>query len=237
MRNRIIDIIFPPRCAICDQVTDSGHICDSCSRILPYVDGPVCYKCGKPLYSEEQEYCHDCETKLRSFEKGYPVFKYVSPIQDSIMTFKYRGRQEYAIFYGDEIYKRYRSEFQSDGIDLILPVPINKRKYTTRGYNQAELVASRLSQLTGIRVSSDLLIRRIDTKPQKELSVREREMNLRGAFTYSPRVLKSLGDVDTVLLVDDIYTTGATMQACTEVCHSMGIDRVYCTYIAIGTGD
>ncbi len=228
----ILDLLFPPRCAICDRVVPMGgnHICGNCRTELSYVKEPVCFRCGKEIGSEEEEYCLDCSTKNRSYDKGFPVFNYVPPITDSIMAFKYRGRQEYAAFYAEEIYRLYGENFGKLGIEVIVPVPVHKQKLVSRGYNQAELLAKSLGKLTGIKVRTDLVVRIEDTPPQKELSDEQREKNMRAAFASADRSVS----YNSVLLVDDIYTTGATIEACTIVLKELGVEHVYYTSIAIG---
>lgn len=232
----ILDIFFPPRCAICDEVVQMGgpHICDRCLRTISYVEEPSCYKCGKELDSEEREYCSDCEKAARTYVKGFPVFNYVSPLSDAIMAFKYQDRQDKRYFFAEAIYDRYSEEFLDLGIEALVPVPISRKKYLTRGYNQAEILAEALSEKMTIPVRNDIIIRNHNTLPQKSLSPEEREKNLRVAF--SPGKLKGKLP-ETVLLVDDIYTTGATIEGCTGVCRKLGIKKVYYTSIAIGKTD
>ena len=238
---KMIDVLFPPRCAICDEVVEVGEtICENCKNGLPYLSQPVCLKCGKEVELEEQEYCKDCRTRERTFVRGYPVFSYIPPIVDSLMAYKYNGRQEYAIFYSGEIIKRFGNEFKTLSLDAVIPVPIHNNKYTTRGYNQAELIATPIAHWLGVPVITDLLSRDIDTLPQKELSRGEREKNMKGSFGIDEEALKDIisegGRLRTVLLVDDIYTTGATIQACTELLLGSGSERVYYTSVAIGKG-
>ena len=231
----VTDIIFPPRCVMCDNVILPGKklICDECEGELKYVSEPRCFKCGKEVTSEEDEYCPDCEKRSRSFVRGFPVFNYVPPVSDSLMALKYRGRQEYAVYFGRVISERYGNEFKRLGIDALVSVPIYKKKYVTRGYNQAALIAKEIGKCTGIVFFDKLLLRVEETPPQKELSDEEREKNMEGAFAIDKTVDKL---PKTVLLVDDIYTTGATIEACTRILLKAGVERVYYTSVAIGVG-
>ncbi|MBR6402753.1 MAG: ComF family protein [Eubacterium sp.] len=231
----IMDIIFPPRCVMCDKVIPPGRnlICAECEGELKYVSEPRCFRCGKEIASEEDEYCPDCEKRSRSFIRGFPVFNYVPPVSDSLMALKYRGRQEYAVYFGRVIAEQYGEEFRRLGIDALVSVPIYKKKYVTRGYNQAALIAMELGKCTGIHFYDKLLVRVEETPPQKELSDEEREKNMEGAFAID----KKADDIPkAVMLVDDIYTTGATVEACTRVLLKAGVERVYYTSVAIGVG-
>lgn len=230
----IMDLIFPRRCPVCQDIavpgTHAGLICPGCREKLPYVKGPCCMKCGKELECEEQEYCEDCMRIPKHYVKGYPVFNYTEPIQKGIMAFKYHNRREYAEFYGEEMWGRFGQDFRQMGLDGILPVPLHWRKQRRRGYNQAELLARQLSRRLQVPVYSKLLIRCVYTIPQKELNDRERLNNLKRAFLFRKNDVK----LNRILLVDDIYTTGATIEACTEVLQQAGIEQIYYTSICIG---
>ncbi len=235
--NSLKDIVFPPRCAVCDAVlpiwTDKKQegICPSCKAKLPYVEEPRCLKCGKEIESDTEEYCADCQKLNRSYKKGFPLFHYVPPVSDAVLAMKYKNRQEYADFYGREIAGRFGASFHKLGKDICLvPIPIHKNRLRKRGYNQAELLAETVGKYTGIPVRTDILIRVEDTKPQKELNPTERTRNLSRAFQVS----KNIRLPDAVMLVDDIYTTGATIEACTELLKQAGVKDIYYTSICIG---
>ena len=234
----ILDAIYPPHCAICDKViSPSGsHICDSCRRRLPYVGEPRCLRCGKEIENEEEEYCRDCSSKRRTFIKGFPLFKYVPPVSDSVMEMKYSGRQEHAVFYGEEMAAVFGERYLSLGIQALIPVPLHKKKLIIRGYNQAELIARVIGKKLDIPVVTDLIIRNENTRPQNELDNIERENNIKSAFTGNEKnYLKKHGKLpEIVMLIDDIYTTGATIEACTEICYNLGIREVYYTSACIG---
>ena len=234
----MINFLFPPRCAICDKVIDvkGPHICDKCRPFLSKLEEPRCYKCGNELSQEEDEYCRGCLENERSYIKGFPVYKYKPPLQDSLMAFKYLGKQENAEFYAEEIYAEYGKTFRELGIQALIPVPIHRRKYITRGYNQAGLIAAELGKKLGIPVLEELLTRDTYTEPQKNLNHEKREHNLKGAFSANTRVLEKIKVPEIALLVDDIYTTGATIQICTKVCMEIGIQKVYYTSVACGSG-
>lgn len=233
MKEVIKDILFPPRCPMCDELLSprEGRICSSCRGELSYVESPVCFRCGKEIESGEEEYCEDCSKNKRSYIKGFPVFNYMPPVSDSLMALKYGGRQEYASFYGEEIYRKYSKKLKECRIDALVPVPIHRKKYVKRGYNQAELIAQALGKTMDVEVRTDILKRVSYTTPQKQLSNTEREKNLRKAFVTFEAIKKL---PETVLLVDDIYTTGATIEACTSACLEKGIKKVYYTSVAIG---
>lgn len=118
------------------------------------------------------------------------------------------------------------------GPDLIMPVPLHKKRRRKRGYNQAGVLGRRLGRLLGIRVDDKSLLRRVYTDPQKKLGRLERKKNLRNAFALK----ESFKPVPVVLLVDDIYTTGNTIDAVSEVLKKKGVEKVYFLTISIGQG-
>lgn len=194
-------------------------------------------KCGKPLEVEEKEYCSDCERKNYHFDKGYAVWQYNESMKHSIAGFKYHSRKEYAKFYVDELVSLYENNIRKISPDAIVPIPIHRSKYLERGYNQADILAKGIGKEMEIPVISDLLIRNKKTLPQKKLSDIERLRNLSEAFQYNDKAADNYKkQLTKVLLVDDIYTTGSTMEACSNVLKSNGIHEVYFIVLCIGKG-
>jgi ComF family protein len=158
-------------------------------------------------------------------------------MRHSIANFKYHSKKEYAKFYIEEMLQLYGTLIQKLAPDVIVPIPIHRSKHLDRGYNQADILARGLGEKLNIPVSSQLLIRNKKTLPQKKLSDKERLLNLQEAFQMNETVAKcSSTEVTKVLLVDDIYTTGSTIEACTNVLKSNGIKEVYFIVLCIGKG-
>ncbi len=189
-------------------------------------------KCGKEMIGEDEEYCFDCARSEKSFERGFPLLHYMSPVRESIARMKYEARQEYAEFYGKELARVFGAELRKISGAVLIPVPVAAARMRKRGYNQAELLAESLGKETGIPVDTRTLIRCIDTLPQKKLGNEDRIKNLLKAFT----VKEGVKAPHTVILVDDIYTTGSTIEACTRVLKEAGAQKVYYTAVAIGSG-
>ncbi|MFT4144645.1 MAG: ComF family protein [Mobilitalea sp.] len=239
MFQTILDIIYPVRCPVCMEIaTPKGNrVCPNCKGRLPYIQEPRCLKCSKPLEVEEKEYCSDCESKDFHFNRGYAVWVYNKMMMQSISAFKYKSKKEYAAFYTEEIITHYKKQLVKLNLDGIVPVPLHRTKYRERGYNQATLLAKGIGEELDIPVLNDLLIRTKKTVPQKTLNDVERLHNLMEAFQYNKET-KSVfrSDLSRVLLVDDIYTTGSTMEACTNVLKENGIKEVYFMVLCIGKG-
>lgn len=228
----IRDLIFPPRCAVCDELLclGKGLVCQKCRPKIRYIQEPRCFKCGKEVSDVEEEYCFDCQRKKRSYIQGFPCMAYLPPVSDAVVRMKYHNRPEYAEFYGGEIARIFKDEFKKRAIEALIPVPLHIKRFQKRGYNQALLLAKEIEKLTKIPVKTDILYRSSDTLAQKKLSNDERENNLKDAFS----AVRTDEDLNTVLIVDDIYTTGATIEACSLALKKIGIENIYYTSVCIG---
>lgn len=228
------DLLYPRRCAICDKVVPFGRelICRSHRDNLPYVEGPVCLRCGKEIESPDTEYCMDCAKHDRSFDRGFPVFNYEEPVKSGVLAIKYHNRREFCDFYGMEIVKKVRPYVKRYGIDGIAYVPVHRKKLRSRGYNQAYLLAQRAAKELGLPVLKDMLLRREYTSPQKNLDNIERANNIKKSM--------SVGTLypghSNILLIDDIYTTGVTINVCAGLLKEAGAQHVYYSTVCIGKG-
>lgn len=232
--NTLLAWIFPRRCPICMDIVPvrEGLIHGECYKKLIYVKEPACMRCGKPLQNIQQEYCFDCRCRPVSFDGGRSVWEYTRQMSQSIAGFKYHGMQEFAEFYAREAVRLHRDWILSRHIECLIPVPLNSRRLRKRGYNQAYVVAKRIGRQLGLPVDSSQLHRRRFTRPQKNLTPDERLKNLEKAFTAG----KKIGRYRCVLLIDDIYTTGSTMKACSKILKASGIQTVYVLSLCIGQG-
>lgn len=227
----ILSIFFPPRCPVCDEVLfPDSRICADCAKKIMRVREPVCKKCGKPLVEERREYCEDCQKKKHFFVQGKAVFVFEGRIRTSMYRFKYGGRQEYAAFYASVAAEQYGRWLQRKGVEAIVPVPMYLWKKRRRGYNQAEVFAGALGRELDIPVECGLVRRIRNTAPQKQLNAEERVHNVKNAFQFAANIVK----YKKVVLVDDIYTTGSTMDEVAKALLAAGISEVYYICISIG---
>lgn len=229
--NWLLEMLYPNTCCFCGKVSRQA-ICKVCAKKIEYVEEPRCKKCGKPVRYEEQEYCFDCQKKEFHYEQGKNIWLHKFPVNWSIYQFKYQNRRIYGKFYAQELYRLYGTFFKEWRIDAIIPIPLHKRRKRIRGYNQADILAKHLGKLAGIPVKDKVMMRVKYTKPQKQLNDKERRRNLQQAF----RVVKHWKPVEHVLLVDDIYTTGSTIDAVAEVLKNAGVQKVFFFTISIGQG-
>lgn len=209
-----------------------GEMCGDCAGKLKYITSPSCMVCGKQLDDELAEVCSDCGRRCHSFIRGVGALAYTKEIKQSMYRFKYSNRREYAVFYADMLVKLKGHIIMSWKPDVIIPVPLHAARYRKRGYNQAALVAEEIGKMLKIPVEEKLLTRTVNTAPQKELNDKERTKNTKNAFQATHNIVK----YKRVLLVDDIYTTGATLDACSDALTNAGAAQVYFAAVCIGRG-
>ena len=220
-----LDLIYPPGlyCISCGKITDSSRtygLCNECMAAAGWITGRRCDKCGKPLSDNDPGPlcfgCGECEASGRphAFDKGYACTVYDSVAQSVIFAFKYGSRSDIGDILGEILYDRMLSEFDADELagmyDLVIPVPIYLEKKKKRGYNHATIMAESFASRAGMKCETEALIRTRATKPMKGLGPEERKANISGAFEIRERK-RSLIQDKSILLVDDIYTTGATI--------------------------
>lgn len=225
-----LNTLFPRRCPLCEDIVEKEGICHNCSLKLPRVREPFCLKCGKHIFSAEEEYCFDCTRIPKSYEHGMPFLEYEGKVQKSVLDIKYRNKREYIPVYAKLMAKEFCHRIQKIHPDCLLPIPIHAKRARQRGFNQAELLARSLGKYLDVPVRTDILYRKKDTKAQKELSAQERLQNLSEAFY----VEGDIAGIKKVILIDDIYTTGSTIEACTRVLKKAGVEQVYYMSICIG---
>jgi len=244
MMNWLVNGIYPLACPLCGKPTDQrkrvsnlswqeyGAACSDCAEQVVPIQGIRCMKCGKEIGEEERVYCYDCMHVKHVYTQCIAALPYEKAIKQSIYRFKYKGCREYAWWYASIIAKYCLKQIQMWKPEIIIPVPMFHKKKKERGYNQAELVAEKLSLLTGIDMNSQILVRSRKTAPMKTLHGKERIKNLENAFLVKTKMIK----YNKVLLIDDIYTTGATLDACSAALKKQGAEEVYAVCLCIGKG-
>ena len=231
IKNTFLDILYPRHCPVCHHIPENRgqKICGGCKERLKPVNGPRCYKCSKPLHDPGQEYCENCRSRSHLFEQGIGIFPYSTLLQESLYRLKYGKRQEYGTFYGELAAFYARKQIEKWQIQRIIPIPLHRKRMEKRGYNQAEIIAEALGKRLNLPVKKKQLKRKINTKPQKDLDPIQRRANMRGAF-----ITKSDLQGENILLIDDIYTTGTTIDEAAGALKKAGAGGVYFLVIAIG---
>lgn len=243
---RIWDLLYPRHCALCHEILTvkgavciSGQktayplICPGCKKKAVSVREPKCRKCGKPLPDVRQEYCGDCCRHRRYFDEGTGIFRYDDVMRNSMAYFKYKGRAEYAEYYGAELYCQSIHLLERWQPQLLIPVPIHRRRMAERGYNQAALLAKQLSRYSHIPVNETSFRRLKNTAALKKQTPEQRRKSMYHAFSAKPGTVLP----ERVLIIDDIYTTGSTVNALAKLLKKYGAKRVYFLTVCIGTGE
>lgn len=224
-----LGLLYPGTCYFCGKLCYQ-QICGECRKKVVYIKEPRCKKCGKPVRYEEQEYCRDCQKHKFHYEQGRSLWIHKGAVPWSIYQFKYHNRRIYGEFYAQELYRLYEEWIRTWEIDLIIPVPLHRNRRRKRGYNQAEIVAKHLGKLMNIPVDTKAVVRNKYTEPQKILDNEERRKNLRDAFEVRKSELKSRN----ILLIDDIYTTGSTIDEVAKILMEKRHNKIWFLTISIG---
>ena len=231
---KVTEYIYPKRCPGCDELLKRGEkqagFCRNCAKDISLTGSQVCMKCGSPIKNGQAEYCASCAGRVHKFRQSKAVYKYQGPMKQAMYRFKYSNRRCYARIFAKHAIMSHRDFFEKSGVEAIIPVPMYAKKQKKRGYNQAEVFARALGRELDLPVYSDIVRRDKNTVPMKQLNPIERRENLQNAFKLSENVVI----FRKVLLIDDIYTTGATMDAVAEVLLSQGVGEVYSYCICVG---
>ncbi|MDR1246225.1 MAG: double zinc ribbon domain-containing protein [Clostridiales Family XIII bacterium] len=241
-----LDLLYPPSlyCMACGNLIDISRpyaLCDACRERFGWANDRTCAKCGKPLRGDDpRTLCVDCADGGRLFERGYSCVEYAD-CRAVIHGFKYGGRAYYGEYIALAMYDRLlyetfaRAETAAGfpAIDLLLPVPMYKKKEKKRGYNQADIMGGLLAELLALPYDNKLLERVRDTGVMSSLSAEERGANVKNAFAPA-RGREGAARGLRVMLVDDIFTTGSTINACAETLLSDGAASVSFIVFAAG---
>lgn len=227
-----IEFLYPKaeKCCICYRDA-SAAICSTCLSYLQYIEGRVCLRCGKAIDDEyDENVCPDCLGKEKYFDMAFSCFQYKDMGKTIIHKLKYEGCKEIAHTLAKLMYQKLKDE----GIeaDAVVPVPIHKNKEVSRGFNQASLIAGQIAEMAGIPLW-DCLIRTKETKEQFKLDKTQRILNVHNAFCIN--MLYNNVKYRRILLIDDVYTTGSTVDECSRLLKQQGIDKVYVITAATGS--
>ncbi|MFQ5576073.1 MAG: ComF family protein [Anaerolineae bacterium] len=217
----VIDLLFPPRCVSCRA--SSSFFCTDCREKIRRIEPPFCPKCGYPAFNAHSSRCRECEANplkhlhaIRSvaiFEDG--------PLKTAIHKFKYQNHQAVSRPLASLLANCYTTNQLNT--EVIVPVPLHKSRYRERGYNQSMLLAQELSKLINQPVNQKTLVRHRATRSQMTLKAAERQQNVANAFACGANTLAD----KTVLLIDDVCTTGATLDACAQALKQANVRAVY----------
>lgn len=230
----VMDLVYPPStyCILCNSYIDRNrkyNMCDNCIEKVQWVGVETCHVCGRPLEEEGVYLCPDCIDHERYFDQGFTCAAYGLYERKMIADFKKSGKLHLARVLGHILYDRIVIE--NLDIDGIIPVPIHKKRLKERGFNQTELMGRFLSQRSGWPLWADGLIRIRQTSAMKKLDKWERRKNMEKVFQVkNPEKIAGKN----ILVIDDIFTTGATLEECAKALKTVGAQKVYILTIAAG---
>ncbi len=231
MFKKIRDLLLPAECAVCgSDTTGSGAdgVCRVCLADIDILNLRGCNFCGRPLL-KEKKFCSHCTELATSTDGIYTAAYYKDNIKDIIKAFKYGGKKYLVNYLGELIFGLYREFLPDAVIDRLIYMPMHRVKKRSRGYNQAELLSDYLSGKTGIKKTGRYLKRVKNTAPQYNLSRKERLENLSEAFKASKKAREK-----NIILIDDVATTGATIQSAARELKKKGASRIYALVAAHG---
>jgi ComF family protein len=221
-----LDAILPPLCLGCGEIVATpGSLCVSCWQGFSFIAPPQCTRCGVPFAEDlgPAAECADCLSHPPRFHRARAALAYDDRSRRLILPFKHGDRTDIARAAGAWM-ARAGADLLAEA-DLVAPVPLHWRRLFMRRYNQAGLLATRVARDAGLRMAPDLLRRRRWTGSQAGLKATERRRNVRLAFDVHPRWAGKLAN-RRILLVDDVLTTGATVDACVRVLAKAGAGHV-----------
>ena len=226
----LLDLIFPPRCEVCNTL-GAEAFCDTCrAQVIP-MDEPYCRLCGHLLQLSEarQTLCVSCREKPPRFDGARTVGLHTGTLRRAVLNFKFENRRQLQEPLGQLLADRFARELETEGglpwklVEALVPVPLHPKRRAWRGFDQALYLAQAMSARCGVPVVSDGMVRVRPTTPQVELSPQERHENVRKAFAPVGEVLRGRN----ILLIDDVYTTGATASEAARAAKTGGARHVY----------
>src|SRR5579885_87819 len=229
----VLDFLYPPLCVLCRKsVGSAGDLCASCWGAIVFLDGPVCARCGVPFETDPGSgaLCAACHTRPPAYDAARSVMRYEEASKRPILALKRGDRLDLAPIFGRWL-ARAGSEFVAES-DVVVPVPLHRRRLWARRYNQAALLAQAFAYETDKPFDPLVLRRSRPTPSQGEMpSSKARRRNVMGAFRVGGA---SAGRIRgrAVLLIDDVMTTGATVEACARVLKRAGARKVFVLTLA-----
>jgi ComF family protein len=234
----LASVFFPAPCRLCGELLDRAGripICRSCLASLRPLTGPSCARCGRPFASpiavevENLPLCHICRRGLYDFDFARSYGAYTRDMARAIILLKYHGVTRLAAWFAAGLRETFRQNHEKCLADVVVPVPAHALRLRERGYNHAELIAKPLARSLGLPCRSYLLVRTRPRADKLRLTLRERWRSVRGVYT-----IRQGQRVDNlrVLLVDDVLTTGATLDACSRALRKAGAAGVVALTVA-----
>ena len=212
-----LDWVFPPKCIGCG--IEKEHFCKTCLEKINYLNKDVCQFCGSPIRFGTT--CNECLREKPHYDQLRSVSTYTPPISNAIRLLKYQRDITLGLILSQLMAKKVVE--MNWKVDMVLAVPMSPKHFQERGYNQAAVLAYPISLLLDLDFESGAIIKKRETKTQVGLSAKERKMNVENAFFADSKIVSGKN----VLVVDDVSTTGATINACSYALRQAGAALIY----------
>lgn len=231
----LFSVLFPDSCRLCEEPLDRftwAPVCRPClDGLLPLrAAAGLCAQCGTPRQAPGAEVCGRCAAGEYDFDQARSFGAYEGALRELVHLLKYRRMSALARPLGRRLAEAFAREWKRGDFDAVVAVPLSAARRRERGYNQAELLARELARRCGVPCQRDTCRRVRATPPQTGLTRAQRLENLRGAFAAGPRAAELSGK--RILLVDDVFTTGATLTVCSQALRRAGARRVCALTVA-----
>ncbi len=228
--NQALDAVLPPRCIMTGEIVPAqGMLAPKAWADLDFIADPFCVACGFPFdfTVEKETLCGTCLADTPPFETARAALKYNDASRSVILGFKH-GDKTHAVTAFMPWLKRVGTDMIAQA-DYLVPVPLHRRRLIGRRYNQAAIIAFALGKETHVTVAPDMLVRTRHTPSQGHLKAKERFNNVKKAFSFNSKY--QVKD-KTIILIDDVYTTGATVQECAKALLNAGAAKVHVLTLA-----
>lgn len=226
MRARLLNLFFPPGCLICEaRVPAHGTLCTECWTNVPFISAPLCACCGLPLefVVDEHTLCGECLAEHPPYSRARAAFLYNEHSRSLVLKLKYQDQMQLAKIYGGWLSNAGRELIAAS--DVMVPVPLHYWRMVRRRYNQSAVLARAIANHCELPMLPDGLLRTRHTAQQTGLTRNQREKNVSGAFSVNKKHTPAIKG-KSILLIDDVMTTGATLNACTKTLLKAGAAQV-----------
>ena len=219
----VLDIIFPMQCNLCGNNIETEGMCQVCWKKINWISDPRCEICGAPFTVLLNNICAICLEKKPHFDKAISVFEYDDFSKNIIIKFKHYDSTHLTKYISSLMYLA--SKPYVDEAHIIVPIPIHLSRRLKRKYNQSELIAMEISRASGLPYEPRILKKHKKTLSQEELSAQKRKTNVKGSFSINKFYKDMIKDKE-IILVDDVFTTGSTVNECSKILKKNGVKKV-----------
>lgn len=228
-----LDIVYPPKCMACAEIISKDEpyrLCEDCRSGLHYLDGDTCLVCGRQIFLSVGK-CSSCSEHEYAFTRNFAALSYGGVSRRILLRYKYNNNRQFAARLARIVFDNTPALLNiMSKVDFLTPVPLHKKRLRERGFNQAELLAAELAHVYEKPHHAHILSRTRATEKQSLLNAAERRANISGAFAVADH---DVCNGKTILLVDDIFTSGATLDGCAKVLLGAGCRCVFCVSVAV----